>query len=87
MTQHDFKRELYECRNGMGFQRGSRVLVDDKVGTVTVRRVCGSNNVRHTVKFDDGTCGVYAANDMAEAVRPEGQPTEVDLLGQRIRRT
>ena len=86
MTALDFKREMYEASKGQGFARGSRVMVNGRIGTVQTKLICGKS-IRQAVKFDDGDWEAFEHTDLMPVVEDNDRPSEVDLLGQRIRRT
>lgn len=92
MTAKEFKDEMREATEGYGFRRGERVTVNGRVGTVNTKIVRGGGKVLQSVKFDEpDENGKYFASFDASELTPaapvEGAPSEVDLLGQRIRRT
>lgn len=82
-----------ECRAAMsdvGFARGRCVEVKKtgERGVVRTKLIRGPGKVRQVVKFDDGLCRTFDARELVYA-EPDAasHPSEVDLLGKRIRRT
>jgi len=92
MTLTEFKRECHENTKAFGFGRGERVLVNGRLGTVTTKIVRGPDNILQAVKFDEPDehgklFGSFPHTELFAAAPIEGKPSEVDLLGQAIRRT
>lgn len=92
MTLHDFKNELREGVNDLGFKRGTRVTVNGRIGTVTTKLVRSPTDALQSVKFDEPDeagklFGSFPHTALELAAPVEGKPSEVDLLGQAIRRT
>lgn len=69
----------------MGFKRGARVLVNDKIGIVTTKLVRSPDNIRQCVKFDDGTHGVFQHTDLSDVMVANDGPSEEDHLRAALR--
>lgn len=92
MTANEFKRELCEGLSDCGYARGARVLVNGRIGTVLTKIVRNRDSILQSVKFDEPDeagkfHGSFPHTELFPAAAEEGAPSEVDLLGQRIRRT
>lgn len=92
MTKTEFTTELRDGTRELGFRKGERVVVNGRLGIVHTKLVRGPNNILQSVKFDTADeDGKYFASfphtALELAPEVEGKPSEVDLLGHRIRRT
>lgn len=92
MTKNEFTTELRDGTRELGFRKGTRVIVNGRIGTVNTKIVRGPENILQSVKFDEpNEAGKFYESfphtALTLAAPVEGAPTEVDLLGNRIRRT
>lgn len=81
------------CPDALDKHKAKYPHVGGVTGTVQTKMIRGPGDVLQGVKFDDPITddgrmfGAFDALDLIEAPAVEGRPTEIDLLGQRIRRT